>query len=239
MSNISYSPTFYSPVISKRILRLALYAAIGLAAFQVTSAISLGGKVSETNVSGFRASAITLGDAKEPSSAIYGISLAEHDNNPCQVKILKENVLNSNADTTATKNACGTQDTVNELTAQYSDFGSQGARVFVTGIQVVMNKEHTQVEGYRLKGQKVLANGTLANLNSEQGQVVKVGGASTTLDDVAQPIAMLSDADQNSWMEWAECPAGKLATAAVLHFEAGVAPRNLVGIGLKCQTVRQ
>jgi hypothetical protein len=101
----------------------------------------------------------------------------------------------------------------------YANTGGAANRVFVTGIQVCMNKGDDRIKGVHLRGQRITDVGTLVNFGPD-----------------AQDFR--TNCHQDHWKRWANCPAGQIATAAIVHFEAGNTPRSWTGIELRCRSVR-
>lgn len=209
-------------------------------------ATTLSGTVTTTAVSGFQGTPFTVGDADSATHAVYGISSEERNDNPCFVAVKKENVNNSSAQTSPSKDLCGSNGpTSSELYVDYGNSDATGEHTFVTGIKVCMNSAKTRVKGYKLRGAEVSDYGTLIELRSggsggcsevfQQGsQEYRLCGGGV----ITEPSAKRSNCDDtDGWMSWVECPAGKVATAMELHFEAGNEPRSLTGIALKCKTV--
>ncbi|MDX2506548.1 MAG: hypothetical protein QNL62_18995 [Gammaproteobacteria bacterium] len=204
-------------------------------------------------ISGFRGTTFVTGGADSTTHALYGISSRERSDNPCLVTTLKENINDSSDDTTPAKNLCGPNGaTSSTIKADFSDSSLVGGkRVFVTGIQVCMNNNKTRVKGYRLRGKGISDTGKLVSLSDgddcsevfdpKKGPEPQQGSLEYRLcgGGITEPQAIRTNCDENDgWMKWAECDDNKLATAAVLHFEAGNKPRSLVGIALKCRGIK-
>lgn len=200
-------------------------------------------------ISGFRGTTFVTGGADSTTHALYGISSRERSDNPCLVTTLKENINGSSDDTTPAKNLCGPNSaTSSTIKADFSDSSLVGGkRVFVTGVQVCMNNKKTRVKGFKLRGKKINDTGKLVELSSEcsevfdpkKGPEVQQGSLENRLCGITEPEATRTNCDEsNGWMKWAECADNELATAAVLHFEAGNKPQSLTGIALKCRRIK-
>ena len=223
-----------------------LWTGLLVLAAQAGYGATLTGTVTETAISGFRGSAFTVGDADTATHAVYGISSKERSDNPCLVTIKKEHVNDTSKQTSPKKDLCGSNGaTSSELYVDYGNSDATGARTFVSGVQVCMNNDKSRVKGFRLRGKEVSNTGSLVELRSggEAGgcsEVFKQGDQEYRLCGgiITEPKDVRTNCDENDgWMKWAECPDGKVATAAVLHFDAGNEPRSLTGIALKCRSV--
>ena len=100
----------------------------------------------------------------------------------------------------------------------YPNSGGLANRVFVTGVQVCMNKSDDRVKGLHLKAMRISDSGTLVSFGPDAQE-------------------SLTNCHKDHWKRWANCPAGQIATAALAHYEAGKTPRSLIGLGLECRAV--
>jgi hypothetical protein len=103
--------------------------------------------------------------------------------------------------------------------ATYANKGGTANRVFITGAQVCMNKADDKIKGIHLRGQRITDAGTLADFGPDQQDA-------------------RTNCHQDHWKRWVNCPAGQIATAAILHYDAGKTPRSWTGIELRCRSLR-
>ncbi|MDQ3564479.1 MAG: hypothetical protein M3436_10170 [Pseudomonadota bacterium] len=197
------------------------------------------GNTTETGVSGIKGSVFVTGDADSTTHALYGISSKERSDEPCLVTALKEHINDSSKDTTPHADLCGPKgSTSSEIKAAFGDSHFQGKRVFLTGVQVCMNNDKTRVKGFKIRGKKITDDGELVDLERKERTPGQAGGSDQGLGIGTEQKDDRWNCDQKEgWMDWAECPVNSLATAAVLHFQAGADPRSLTGIALKCQSI--
>jgi hypothetical protein len=212
--------------------------------------VFLNGEITETAPSGFRGTPYTVGEPDSITHALYGISSKERSDNPCLVTVSSEDLNVASRDSTSKKDLCGSKGaTSSELSVQFSDANANGEHVFITGVQVCMNNDKTRVKGLRIRGNQITSGGA-SSLDSggdcsevfdpKKGPTPQQGPFEYRLcgGKITEPKAERTNCDsKDGWMKWAQCPAGSLATAATLHFEAGDTPRSLVGIALKCRPV--
>lgn len=199
------------------------------------------GSTSTTAVSGFKGSIITAGDPDSATHALYGILSRERSDNPCLVTTKKEHINDTSKDTSQTKDLCGKKATSSDLYVDFGDNDATGTRTFLSGVRVCMNSKKSRVKGFQIRGKEISTSGTLVELRSGDSngcsEVFKQGSMEYRICGgiITEPKAVRTNCD--TWMKWADCPDGMLATAAALHFEAGKEPRSLTGIALKCRTV--
>jgi hypothetical protein len=82
-----------------------------------------------------------------------------------------------------------------------------------------MNKADDRVKGIHLHGQRITDEGKLVDFGPDEQDA-------------------RTNCHQDHWKRWVNCPAGQVATAALIHFEAGNTPRSWTGIGLQCRSFR-
>ena len=197
--------------------------AIGLAApsgAQTVAAVELIGEPSSTGISGFPGSKFTLGDMNSSSRALVGVLSRERSDEPCLVSVGWEDVNHSGTNDAVIKDLCGSKGATSAtMGATYANTGGAADRVFITGAQVCMNKADDRVKGIHLRGQRITDAGTLVNFGPD-----------------AQDAR--TNCHKDHWKRWVNCPAGQIATAAIVHFEAGNSPRSWTGIGLQCRSLR-
>lgn len=191
---------------------------------------------SSEDISGFRGTSFELGIPDSESVdeyALVGLTSEERKDHPCYVSVKTENLNDSSKKLDLQKTLCDGKDRSKRIEASYSD-SSYSQRSFVTGVSVCMNNDNTRVKGLQVRGVTITDGGTFDAIEGKvQGQVS--GG----LKHIApqEPKSERPNCN-NNWKRWAVCPASnQVATAVVLHFEAGKEPRSLTGIGLKCRTV--
>lgn len=201
--------------------------------------VMLTGDVTETGISGRGGQGFVTADGDSTTHAMYGISSQERSDDPCLVTIKKEHVNDASNDTTQKQALCGGNGaTSSEIHVEYGDASAHGTRAYVTGIRVCMNNDRSRVKGFRLRGKKIDANGALVSLTGGPAGSGQAGGSEYGTHVITEPSTARTNCDEkDGWMAWAECTAGKVATAARLHFDAGSAPRSLVGIALQCRSV--
>ncbi|WP_447969058.1 hypothetical protein [Nitrospira sp. M1] len=221
---------------------LSLLSILGMLVLPANSAryeqsVSLQGSTKKTdNISGFAGEKFVVGvpNSQKDDFAIYGITSEERRDNPCYVTILTENINDSGKKLDTKKNLCGGKEKSKEIKAIYSDSGF-GKRVFVTGVRVCMNNKDTRVKGIRIRGKAMTEDGNLVALNASTSGV-STGGIQKIV--TTEPSDHRANCNKN-WKKWAQCNDGYIATAAVLHFDAGKTPRSLTGMELKCRRVAQ
>lgn len=187
---------------------------------QTVAVVELTGDPSSSGISGFPGSKFTLGDADSSSRALVGVLSRERSDKPCLVSIGWEDVNQFSTNNAVTKDLCGGKGaTSGTMGATYANTGGMANRVFITGAQVCMNKADDRVKGIHLHGQRITDAGTLVDFGPD-----------------AQDAR--TNCHQDHWKRWVSCPAGQIATAAIVHFEAGNTPRSWTGIELKCRRFR-
>ena len=181
--------------------------------------VQLSGGVHPTGLSGNGGWFFVVGDAWSEDLALYGLWSKEHSNEPCWVQLLTEDLNFAPAKGLAAKDVCGPAGPNNGslLTADFADNDFTGPRAFVSGISVCMNSDDTRVKGWILHGRKILDSGQLVDIAN-----TALGGPRPNCD---------------AWQPAVHCPAGQLATAAEVHFDAPGEPRSWIGVGLKCRAV--
>lgn len=198
-------------------------AGIGLAVpgfAQTFAAVELTGDPAPSGMSGFPGSQFTLGDPDSNSRALVGILSRERSDNPCEVSIGWEDVNQSGINDAITKDLCGGNGaTSSTMGGTYPNVGGEADRVFIAGVQVCMNKADDRIKGVHLRGMRI----------TDTGKLVPFGPD-------AQDAR--TNCHQDHWKRWADCPDGQIATAAIVHFEAGNTPRSWTGIQLRCRGVR-
>jgi len=186
---------------------------------QSVAAVALTGEPSSTGISGFPGSKFTLGDADSGSRALVGVLSRERSDNPCEVSVGWEDVNQSSANDAITKALCGSKGaTSSTMGGTYANTGGTANRVFVSGVQVCMNKDDDRVKGIHLRGKRITDTGTLTDFGPDQQD-------------------SRSNCHQDHWKRWVNCPEGQIATAAIIHFDAGNTPRSWTGIGLQCRAI--
>ena len=189
-------------------------------AAQSVAAVELTGEPASSGISGFPGSKFTLGDANSSSRALVGVVSRERSDEPCFVSVGWEDVNESGTNGAVTKDLCGNKGpNSGTMGATYANTGGTANRVFITGAQVCMNKDDDRIKGVHLRGQRITDAGTLADFGPD-----------------AQDTR--TNCHQDHWRRWVNCPAGQIATAAILHFEAGNTPRSWIGIELRCRGLR-
>lgn len=207
--------------------RLALGAAVlcagtvsGPGAAQSVAQVELTGTPSSTGLSGFPGSKFTLGDPDSDDRALVAVLSRERSDEPCSVSVGWEDVNQSGTNGALTKELCGGNGaTSGTMGGTYPNAGGAANRVFITGVQVCMNRADDRIKGIHLRGQRITDTGTLAAFGPD-----------------AQDSR--TNCHQDHWKRWVNCPAGQIATAAIVHFEAGNTPRSWTGIALQCRSVR-
>lgn len=207
-----------------RLLLTTALLSVGLIAARPSGAgtvavVELTGTPSPTEISGYKGSTFTLGDADSGNRALVGVLSRERSDKPCEVSVGWEDVNKSSTNGAITKDLCGgngpTSDTMG---GTYANTGGDANRVFVTGVQVCMNKDDDRIKGIHLAGYRITESGSLVKFSPD-----------------AQDSR--TNCHQDHWKRWVNCPAGQIATAAVIHFAAGGTPRSWTGIELRCRTV--
>ena len=201
----------------------AILCAVGL--FQpslalAAAAVALTGEPAPSGLSGFPGSKFTLGDPDSTSRALVGVVSRERSDDPCFVSIGWEDVNQSGTNGASTKDLCGGNGpNSGTMGATYANTGGTANRVFITGAQVCMNGADDKIKGIHLRGQRITDAGTLADFGPDEQDA-------------------RTNCHQDHWKRWVNCPAGQIATAAIIHFEAGSTPRSWTGIELRCRGLR-
>lgn len=186
---------------------------------QSVATVELTGEPSSTGISGFPGSKFTLGDSGSSSRALVGVLSRERSDKPCEVSVGWEDVNRSSTNDASTKDLCGKNGaTSSTMGGTYANTGGTANRVFVSGVQVCMNKDDDRVKGIHLRGKRITDTGTLADFGPDQQD-------------------SRSNCHQDHWKRWVNCPEGHIATAAIIHFDAGNTPRSWTGIGLQCRAI--
>ncbi len=184
------------------------------------AAVELTGTPSSTGLTGFPGSKFTLGDADSASRALVGVLSRERSDDPCNVSVGWEDVNNSGTNGALTKDLCGSNGPSSAtMGGTYANTGGDANRVFVSGAQVCMNKSDDRIKGIHLHGKRITDTGTLVDFGPDQQD-------------------SRTNCHQDHWKRWVNCPTGQIATAAIVHFEAGNTPRSWVGIELQCRGIR-
>lgn len=182
--------------------------ALLLAQVPAGAALELTGEPRSSGISGFPGSKFTRGNANSTGMAVAGIYSRERRDNPCYVAVFTEDIDNAASDGTPDIDLCGGNGpTSGPLAAVYLDTNAGGGndRVFVTGVQVCMDRGDERVKGIHLHGKRITTAGTLVDFGPD-----------------AQDAR--TNCHQDHWKRWVNCPAGQIATAVDLHFEAGNTP---------------
>lgn len=194
--------------------------------------------VSSDNLSGFKGTAFVVGvpDADgNDDYAVFGLASEEQRDHPCYVTVHAENINDSSGKQDLKKELCDGQEQSSEIAATFAD-SNYGKRSFVTGVRVCLNNDNDRVKGIQIRGQSITDYGALGKL--ERGAATQQSGNIAHLYP-EEPKDQRPNCN-NNWKRWALCPgSNQVATAVVLHFEAGKQPRSLIGVGLQCRTVKE
>lgn len=186
---------------------------------QSVATVELTGEPSSTGISGFPGSKFTLGNAGSGSRALVGVLSRERSDKPCEVSVGWEDVNQSSTNDAITKDLCGKKSaTSSTMGGTYANTGGTANRVFVSGVQVCMNKGDDRVKGIHLRGKRISDTGSLTDFGPDQQD-------------------SRNNCHQDHWKRWVNCPDGQIATAAIIHFDAGNTPRSWTGIGLQCRAI--
>jgi len=195
-----------------------------------------GAAMTSEHISGFQGTDFVVGvpdSSTNDDYAVFGLSSEEQRDHPCYVTVRTENVNDSSGKQDLKKELCSGKEKSREMVAAFTD-NAYGKRSFVTGVRVCMNGDNTRVKGIQIRGGTITDELRLGKL--ERGaQDQKFGNISHL-----NPEEPKDDRPNcnNNWKRWALCPRdNQIATAVVLHFEAGKEPRSLTGIGLQCRNV--
>jgi hypothetical protein len=187
---------------------------------QTVATVELTGDPSPTGISGFPGSKFMLGDPDSSSRALVAVLSRERSDDPCFVSIGWEDVNQFATNDAVTKDLCGGNGpSSGTMGGTYANTGGAANRVFITGAQVCMNKADDRVKGIHLHGKRITDAGTLVDFGPD-----------------AQDSR--TNCNQDHWKRWVNCPDGQIATAAIIHFEAGNTPRSWTGIELRCRGLR-
>lgn len=187
---------------------------------QAVAAVELTGEPSSTGLTGFPGSKFTLGDPDSSSRALVGVLSRERSDEPCFVSVGWEDVNQFSTNGALTKDLCGGNGpSSGTMGGTYANTGGTANRVFVTGAQVCMNKDDDRIKGIHLHGKRITDDGTLVDFGPD-----------------AQDSR--TNCHQDHWKRWVNCPTGQIATAAIIHYEAGNTPRSWTGIELRCRSLR-
>ena len=199
--------------------------------------LRLTGSAETTKISGFAGSKSRVGvpDSQADDYAVFGLSSEERRDHPCYVTIRTENINDSGKKLDLKKDFCGKKEKSSAIEVEYSD-AKYEKRVFVTGTSVCMNNDNTRVKGLRIRGAQLSDTGDLVDLKAQTVPDHKGPMPAHNTGPTSMPTDDRANCN-NNWKKWAECPGGQIATAAILHFEAGKEPRSLTGIALECRRV--
>jgi hypothetical protein len=100
-----------------------------------------------------------------------------------------------------------------------ADFGDHafGEKAFISGVNVCLNRSGDKVNGWTLTGRKIEPDGRLIDLTSST--------------NAARPNC-------DEYQEAINCPAGEVATAAMVHYGPGAERQSWIGMALQCRAVR-
>lgn len=238
MSMIYNRPIHKSPALtclSLVFLTLTLVTTVAQADRYGTDVRLTGTPVPSEEISGFRGTSFELGIPDSESVdeyAVVGLTSEERKDHPCYVSVKTENLNDPSKKLDLQKVLCDGKDRSKRIEASYLD-SSYDKRSFVTGVSVCMNNDNTRVKGLQVRGVTITDDGRIGPVEGTiQGQVS--GG----LKHIAPKEPKSERPNCNNWRRWAVCPgSNQVATAVVLHFEAGKEPRSLTGIGLQCRTL--
>ena len=201
----------------------AIMCAIGLYQPSVAlaaAAVELTGEPAPSGLTGFPGSKFTLGDPDSTSRALVGVVSRERSDDPCFVSVGWEDVNQSSVHGALTKDLCGGNGpNSGTMGATYANTGGTANRVFIAGAQVCMNSADDKIKGIHLRGQRITDAGVLEDFGPDEQDA-------------------RTNCHQDHWKRWVNCPAGQVATAAIIHFEAGNTPRSWTGIELRCRGLR-
>ena len=202
---------------------IAILCAIGLLQPSVAlaaAAVELTGEPAPSGLSGYPGSKFTLGDPDSTSRALVGVVSRERSDDPCFVAVGWEDVNQSSSNDASEKNLCGGNGpNSGTMGATYANTGGTANRVFITGAQVCMDRGDDKIKGIHLRGQRITDAGTLEDFGPDEQDA-------------------RTNCHQDHWKRWVNCPAGQIATAAIIHFGAGNTPRSWTGIELRCRGLR-
>ncbi|MBK9305938.1 MAG: hypothetical protein IPM58_02350 [Nitrospira sp.] len=208
---------------------------IGALAERYEQELSLVGVLEPTKISGFSGTKYRVGvpDSQGDEYALYGITSEERRDNPCYVTVRTENINDSGKALDLKKDLCGGKQTSSTIAAEYSN-SKYDKRVFVTGAAVCMNNDNTRVKGIKIRGKKLGEDGGLIDLQESVVPENKSGMPAYNTSPTSMPTDVRAHCNDN-WKKWAQCPDAHIATAAILHYEAGKEPRSLTGLELECR----
>ncbi|MEO8767499.1 MAG: hypothetical protein ABI363_04050 [Nitrosospira sp.] len=217
---------------------IALRAALASSLFVFASpvfcdtVVSLTGPVTPSEISGFAGTPFTLG-APEGSHGVNGLWSVEHNDKPCYIASMTEDVNVSGSDSDAIKDLCRSKATSSEMKAQFGDI-KFARHTFVRALRVCMNNAKDQMKGFQIRGRGIDSNGNVTDLPSRHASLSGSSGMSVLADLNAPNDERLNCED---WKKWVECPKGQIATALTAHFGPGPDPRSVTGIALQCRLV--
>jgi len=195
-----------------------------------------GAPVDSEHISGFQGTDFVVGvpdSSTNDDFAVFGLSSEEQRDHPCYVTVRTENINDSSGKQDLKKELCSGKEKSREMVATFTDTG-YGKRSFVIGVRVCMNGDNTRVKGIQIRGKTIEDDARLGEL--QRGWDDKKPG-SLSRQYPAEPQDTRPNCN-NNWKRWALCPRdNQIATAVMLHFEAGKEPRSLTGIGLQCRNV--
>ncbi len=191
-----------------------------------------GSVATSEHISGFPGTSFVVGvpDASgNDDYALFGLASEEQRDHPCYVKLYSENINDWSGQQELSKELCDGSPSSKEIVAAYGNPHYE-KRSFISGVRVCMNKQNDRVKGIQIRGQTISDFGTIHEVFP--GDPGKDGQAHPK-----EPKDIRPNCDDN-WKRWATCPKdNQIATAVVLHFEAGKQPRSLIGIGLHCRSL--
>jgi len=195
-----------------------------------------------TAISGFAGTSMRVGAPLEKGYALYSLRSLEKGDQACYIEntsdlfrlpLTDENPWNSHEFRTDSADRCGGPhpgDAVTAAAMPTSDYLVEHQhdqyQTLVRGIRICMNNDNSRLKGIEVRGRSVGAN--MANkflLQDTPLDPDKASGARANCHD-------------DGWQRWVDCGAGEVATAAVVHFEAGEPPRAVTGLALECAPVK-
>jgi hypothetical protein len=190
-----------------------------------------------SDVSGFPGKAVRVGAPSTVGFAVGSLDSYEQRDNPCKLSVGSDAVREPLVHT-------WTSEMLRYDDADRCD-GSPGDRIrvelgffpsfieahrddlwqaFVSGVRICTNNDGTRLKGFEIKGRTVM-----------------VAGDGIVVDDAVLDRDASQDARQHcndaNWKRWVACPGQQVATAVLVHFEAGNAPRSVTGLALECRAI--
>lgn len=187
--------------------------AVSVVAYATTLSI-LDSDASTTGVSGTSGELPQYVGHNGPYQGVYGISIGEVTNVPCDARVMTRHINNGNQQVRSLDRSCDP----NQGAFRTVEFTNQNR--YVRGVQVCQQQSNGRIKGLRILGGDIDPNtGELTIVNNTQ--------------EFSRPNC------NDNWRPARTCPVGKIASRVIFHSNAtGVwSYFSLTGVQLECRSV--